>query len=431
MNRIILIGNGFDLAHGLPTSYCDFINNYWFLWRLKLLQTNSIEENDELCSFKIASPQDQKSLKDFQWKINNSMFQTQSRFTITLCLEEFDAFFQKLPRKYESKFFEEINKVIEIYNWVDIENIFYLWLKKIFKQDKCEYPNPTQLNTELNLIKKNLATYLLSIQKEQIKPELTKDCIRKIIYAPFNIDDISIGGHHAFIQFISERWNSVQDEWKVKALLSNYAFSSYDAFADIGFYLRDQNLDFAKHENAILKKYQQVPQYFLLPDQVLLLNFNYTKTANLYLPNNSEFRVNHIHGELDNEKNPIVFGYGDELDEDYKAILNLNDNKYLENIKSIRYLETDNYRKLLTFIDSAPYQVCIMGHSCGNSDRTLLNTLFEHKNCVSIKPYYYQKDDGTDNYIDIIQNISRDFNDMTLMRDRVVNKRYCQPLIAH
>lgn len=28
MNRIILIGNGFDLAHGLATSYTDFINYY-------------------------------------------------------------------------------------------------------------------------------------------------------------------------------------------------------------------------------------------------------------------------------------------------------------------------------------------------------------------------------------------------------------------
>ena len=28
MNRIILIGNGFDLAHGLPTSYADFIRGY-------------------------------------------------------------------------------------------------------------------------------------------------------------------------------------------------------------------------------------------------------------------------------------------------------------------------------------------------------------------------------------------------------------------
>jgi hypothetical protein len=29
MNRIVLIGNGFDLAHGLKTSYKDFIDDYW------------------------------------------------------------------------------------------------------------------------------------------------------------------------------------------------------------------------------------------------------------------------------------------------------------------------------------------------------------------------------------------------------------------
>ena len=29
INRIVLIGNGFDLAHGLPTSYQDFIRDYW------------------------------------------------------------------------------------------------------------------------------------------------------------------------------------------------------------------------------------------------------------------------------------------------------------------------------------------------------------------------------------------------------------------
>ena len=38
MNRIILIGNGFDLAHGLKTSYADFIDWYWGEWGTKLLQ---------------------------------------------------------------------------------------------------------------------------------------------------------------------------------------------------------------------------------------------------------------------------------------------------------------------------------------------------------------------------------------------------------
>lgn len=29
MNRLVIIGNGFDLAHGLKTSYKNFIDWYW------------------------------------------------------------------------------------------------------------------------------------------------------------------------------------------------------------------------------------------------------------------------------------------------------------------------------------------------------------------------------------------------------------------
>ena len=128
-------------------------------------------------------------------------------------------------------------------------------------------------------------------------------------------------------------------------------------------------------------------------------------------------------------KNPQpLFKYLDELDKNYHGLKEKNENEYLKNMKSVRYMESENYRKLLEFIDSDSFQIYIMGHSCGNSDRTLLNTLFEHDNCVSIKPFYYQKDDNSDNYLDIVQNISRNFTDMRKMRDRVVNKTYCEPL---
>mgnify|MGYP006198908227 FL=1 len=74
-----------------------------------------------------------------------------------------------------------------------------------------------------------------------------------------------------------------------------------------------------------------------------------------------------------------------------------------------------------------------MGHSCGLSDRTLLNTIFEHNNCRSIKVYYYQwvdKDTKVlkDNYTEITQNISRHFNKKKLMREKIVNKTLCKPL---
>ena len=51
MNRLILVGNGFDLAHGLKSSYADFINWYWNEWGMRLLKASTFEESDELCSF--------------------------------------------------------------------------------------------------------------------------------------------------------------------------------------------------------------------------------------------------------------------------------------------------------------------------------------------------------------------------------------------
>ena len=60
MNRIVLIGNGFDLAHGLPTKYENFINWYWEQ-RVNSFAGNltSISE-DCLCSIKITSDNDNR-----------------------------------------------------------------------------------------------------------------------------------------------------------------------------------------------------------------------------------------------------------------------------------------------------------------------------------------------------------------------------------
>ena len=58
----------------------------------------------------------------------------------------------------------------------------------------------------------------------------------------------------------------------------------------------------------------------------------------------------------------------------------------------------------------------------------MLNTLFEHRNCVSIKQFYHKWNYGTDNYMELFQNIARNFKDMKLMRDRVVNKTLCETI---
>lgn len=55
MNRIILIGNGFDLAHGLPTRYEDFINWYWEKRVDSFIGNLTPISEDCLCSIKITS----------------------------------------------------------------------------------------------------------------------------------------------------------------------------------------------------------------------------------------------------------------------------------------------------------------------------------------------------------------------------------------
>ena len=439
MNRIILIGNGFDLAHNLPTSYKNFINYYWEQWGQRSQRAILSDQlSDKLCSI----PQNIE-----QQPCAMTFFNEQQHLpvkSIKSYKEAINAVKTHLNKDLKiTPFFKHINQSFETKNWVDIESEYYSWLKRIFRESDCGYDGAKPLNKELDEIKRLLIEYLDGIQKDQIKPDLVKESIRKAIHGPCEAQDISIDGQPAFEDFAKKRLNfsathsdsaiefflnqfgypyhSDIDEYNKKIANGNYQFEGGDRF------------NYFQHISNIYQQREIVPDFFLLPDQILLLNFNYTTTADMYLYKNSGFEVNHIHGTLGDDLNHIIFGYGDEMDDDYKTISKLNNNDYLTNIKSIRYLETDKYRKLLRFINSDYYQIYIMGHSCGNSDRTLLNTLFEHPKCVSIKPFYYQWQDERgewqDNYIEIIQNISRNFNSMQTMRDRVVNKEFCRPLV--
>lgn len=370
MNRIILIGNGFDLAHGLKTSYASFIDWYWGEWGKRLRSSDNKEEFDGLCLFKLNEEVKLHSwayVWGWHYQRTNLLEPWNNHDVVELAKQDKNLCVFTIT----SYFFNAICNSIEEKDWVDIENVYYDYLSDM----SLESIKPAIINKDLEIVRKYLINYLSDIQKgitEDLIQEETKEKMR----APIKKEDLSVG---AMAQNVGIIYQFEQDRMKVS------------------------------------------------PDRILMLNFNYTSLADLYLPKSRNHIVNHIHGKLA-EPDSVIFGYGDELDEDYKRIVNYNDNEYLRNIKSVKYLESPNYRNLLEFIESSPYQVYIMGHSCGNSDRTLLNTLFEHRNCVSIKPFYHKWEDGTDNYLELVQNISRNFTDMKLMRDRVVNKTFCETI---
>ena len=414
MNRIIIIGNGFDLAHGLPTSYKNFIN--WYIdKRVNNLSTcHSDVNSDELCKFRIS----EHTWHSYIFSNYGPLWNEIVRESLFKTIKGHPEYFQY----NQSRFLEAITKCIEKNNWVDIEKEYYNLLSKDFESSDNE--SIEQLNRELECLKNNLIAYLNEVEKKLINEYIIDNNIKEKILEPINPRDISVNAKkNIWPNFVKRRHSNIE---YLYYLLENYLNDIKIPISNIinfnkeyEYQIMDMGINSVNDDD--------LPKELLYPDSILLLNFNYTKTADLYLPNEDIFKVNHIHGKLSNPKS-IIFGYGDELDENYKKLLKDNNNEYLKNIKSINYLNYTNYREMLSYIESAPYQIYIMGHSCGLSDKTLLNTLFEHENCVSIKPFYYINAEGRDNYTDIVQNISRNFTDMKLMRDRVVNKTFCEAL---
>ena len=412
MNRIVLIGNGFDLAHGLKTSYKDFINWYWEQRLHHIVIESSAVSSDVLCTIKILPASGYNGWLSFSQQ--NGFFKNPFNNEWKISGLEFIEELRKYPDKFEivkSSFFENICTSIETKGWVDIENEYYSLLKR-YALSVSSSEKLNELNEQMQYLQNLLTDYLIFISQKGIAPF---DELRKKIYAPINPRDVSIEGNAEFRKYIDYCVSKQSFDWKDKQ--SRYGLND-KSISEIEFFNSKYGTDIY---------FMKYPDLFMLPDWILFVNFNYTNTVDFYIQNSVSYQI-HIHGELTNPQN-MIFGYGDEMDQDYLQLQNLNDNECLRNIKSIKYLETDNYRSTLSFLESAPFQVYIMGHSCGNSDRTLLNTIFEHKNCISIKPYYYIRKDGSDNYIELVQNISRNFTDMKLMRNRVVNKMYCESLI--
>lgn len=430
MNRVIVIGNGFDKAHGLATGYRDFIDSYWTDFSNHIFNgykrwiaeqygviNDPVPYEDEFVLFEVFRNKHHGATALLKSQSGSSTYDEVRGFITALNDSNNKNYNGSVRLTFKNNFFEHISGRCSLINWVDIENEYYRQLKELLSEDDAVIRNEKvrELNRDFDAVKRQLESYLTQVENEaQMEPFPS---IRKAFDSIINPDEVAYAKQKDIFDSITrqmEKSDPTEGRWfRIKVYADNLLCR-----------LKGEP---ARHYVQKLKDDVFKKKHYT-PAQTLILNFNYTSTAKrLYV--GKLYEVVNIHGELGNERNPIIFGYGDELDDDYKRIEKLQDNDFLENIKSVRYHETSNYRRLLGFIESEPYQVITMGHSCGNSDRTLLNTLFEHPNCISVKVYYHQQEDGTDDYSQLIRNLSRNFNDKAAMRDKVVNKERCLPII--
>lgn len=353
MNRLVLIGNGFDLSHKLKTSYNDFL--FYYLKKILNDFFSNLSYEGKLIELHSKSSINgfpkMETLDDLINILNDLKSKRDSYISI----------------KYKSQFFQEIIKSFQHNKWVDLENQYFSYLLKMSNASSNLIDDLSKLNQEFEHLKIELENYL----KEVV---------------------------------ISD--NPIQNPAKFDFLLEDIP--------------DDQLID-------------SKPIYPTSIENIHVLNFNYTPTFNVYAKHlniKKNTTINFIHGELNNPVNPIIFGFGDEHNDEYKKFENKKENQLFEHIKSFKYLRTSNYQDLIRFIDGNEFQVCIMGHSCGLSDRTMLKEIFEHKNCKSILIHYHKwgSDTHENDYVNKTYEISRHFTDKGMMRKKVVSFEKSKPL---
>lgn len=331
MNHLFIIGNGFDLAHGLETRYSDFI--IWYLRkRASLIITNPgsvIIDDDGLLKIN-------KSILDYDLKDLNASKNPEILLDGVSDVQSFINLIKGIKERYtwNKKSFEItyrplLNTILGEFGWADIERIYY---KMLVSTDDIH-----TLNGSFARLKSEFELYLMERVEPVISDDKKKDQFK----------------HMLFYELIGNTYNFLKGE-------------------------------------------------------VLYLNFNYTNTFDkLYFSKQDRGKIINIHGKCLDKENPIIFGYGDEMDDHFVTIEKKEENAFLDNMKSFGYFQTDNYKKVLAFIKSGEFRTHLIGHSLGLSDRLLLNTVFENENCKEIEIHYSRK---LNNYYELAKNMSRHFN---------------------
>lgn len=370
-NRLILIGNGFDLAHDLKTSYNDFI--LWYMTQCFAEADKNKTYNDPIVTITRNQAMELRvgsnlGLDNYVRNFYNCGFEGIEGDMIPTGAGLNQHHTNPFNVKIHSTFFKRLLSKCSGTTWVEIENEYYTFLKEILNSDKKE-------------------------KRLEVLTDL-----------------------HTWFSYIIERLQKYLSEIVLPAPIDGYKdiFDSYILEKDL-----------AEVSRKIVGS--------KVPDETLVLNFNYTSTIEAYLtpkkfvaPKN-RIHTNYIHGQLGNADNPIIFGFGDELDSDYEKMELEKTKGFLAYIKSFWYFKTSNYHNLIRFLDSADYQVVILGHSCGLSDRTMLNMIFEHANCISVKIYYHG-DKDKNNYTSVTQEISPHFRNKLAMRRKIVPLDKSEPM---
>ncbi len=384
--NILIIGNGFDLYHKLPTSYKDFLffTKHWNEFK---------EEYDK--QKKTEMPQNNKRIKVRLGNRNELTLESLNDFAKHAYLyskEHITYLDNHVKHNAWLYYFEAITMPGQ--NWIDFEEEIYRALSQV------------------ELYYTNFLTSIEHTIPEIIMPDLMKKVIRTF-------------GEMAEAKKQGYRY------------LATRGFTSRMAVPEVLNPNKALLLDFMKDELDVLNK---CLDYYLLEfvskidcdvlseqikklGKIALLNFNYTYTFSAVYGDENLDKHHAIHGEA--KKENLVLGISDE------SFGNSIDFIYFQKFfQRIQKKTGSFYKKWLDeYLFSEPLDVFIMGHSLNKVDKGVLQDFFCHEEEVRLITIYYHSQSGYENLIiNLVDMFGRDFIIEQTGKERIVFEELKPPV---
>ena len=370
-DTILIVGNGFDIAHELKTSYKDFLD---FIDEVGNAHFHQLEHN----------PTYKKDV---------------SQYNVAL--------FTALKKFAQSSLTEYQNINVEQYDGEKDETI-----KELIRRIELKDDEAARWNSALKLAEENL--WVKYFQKK--------------------LTDKKMKGEN-WIDFESEiadivRLLELKPMRRVQTISTYEGFSSINVFLqelDAGNSVTTETKgEFIKNlEKDLISLMDMMELYFLLVDELIskkplniiqkihpnyLLSFNYTHTLfNTYNVNIQADHIDFIHGEV--RKRNLVLGTEETLNEEHsnEDVSCIFFKKCFQRVHNRTGLNYQNWFSR----NRNRKRVCIFGHSLDVTDRDVLNYVIMDERCKLVEIYYHNENQYRQGITNLIKIIGKE----TLIRE--------------
>lgn len=353
--NILIIGNGFDLAHKLPTKYTDFLD---FLENVRILK-EEMPQNLEQLSDKI-----DENLRQYLFNSNSSRLDINSKHQ---------------------------NYITEMYE-LSKDNLWITWFNQERKLNKTLGKYWIDFEAEISNVIQKIESTLLELSP-------IEECIDNYNELRFELNKYPI-----FNLFINKIYDiDKSDEINMERITEKLHNDLNKLIRCFEIYLEDfvKNIDISQLSLDI---------YNLNVDKIL--TFNYTNTyQKLYY---TDVDCDHIHGKADINNNiesdNMVLGIDDYLNEDEK-FTNTNFIEFKKYYQRLIKGTNCDYKKWIDEINQTKsftkHNVYIFGHSLASTDRDVLLDFIENEKTI-ITIYYNNSNQYSDQICNLVHLIGPD-----------------------